>query len=112
MSSFGDTLKSLRNEKNLTQEELSNILNISRSSIASYETNRKQPDHSKLKIFSDFFNVSIDYLLGRTNKRNYDTSTLAFSVDSRIDTEGLSDEDIAIVQATIDAIRKNRKKND
>jgi transcriptional regulator with XRE-family HTH domain len=67
---FSDRLKELRKEKNLTQEDLAKILEISRSTIAGYETERKEPDYETLKKIADFFNVSIDYLLGRTDVRS------------------------------------------
>lgn len=64
---FAKRLKWLRNEAKLTQQELSNILEISRSTLAGYEAENKQPDYETLKIIADHFNVSIDYLLGRTD---------------------------------------------
>ncbi|AFK85868.1 MULTISPECIES: helix-turn-helix domain-containing protein [Thermoanaerobacterium] len=67
---FSDRLKELRKEKNLTQEDLAKILEISRSTIAGYETERKEPDYETLKKIADFFNVSIDYLLGRIDIRS------------------------------------------
>lgn len=45
-------------------------MEISRSTIAGYETERKEPDYETLKKIADFFNVSIDYLLGRTDIRS------------------------------------------
>jgi len=67
---FSDRLKLLRKELGLTQEELAHKLNKTRSTIAGYETERKQPDYETLKVIADFFNVSTDYLLERTNNRN------------------------------------------
>lgn len=67
---FGDRLKQLRNEKNITQSEIANVLNVSRATIAGYETKGKQPDFEKLKRLSTYFNVSIDYLLCNTDIKN------------------------------------------
>ncbi|WP_142413098.1 helix-turn-helix domain-containing protein [Hathewaya massiliensis] len=64
---FGDKLKQLRDEKNITQQELADILKVGRPTIAGYETKGKQPDYDKLIILSNYFNVSIDYLLGKTD---------------------------------------------
>jgi len=69
MSTFGDRLKNLRIEKNLTQQDIADILGVGRATIAGYETKGKQPDFDKLKSISDYFDVSIDYLLGRTDER-------------------------------------------
>jgi len=82
---FSDRLKELRKEKNLTQEELAKILGISRSTIAGYETERKEPDYETLKKIADFFNVSTDYLLGRTDIYNpADEITEAVSDDPEL----------------------------
>ena len=59
----GNKLKRLRENKNLLQKELANIIGISLSSISMYERGERQPDNETLKKFSKFFNVSIDYLL-------------------------------------------------
>lgn len=67
--SFGERVKLLRRELNLTQEGLAKKLNSSRSTIAGYETEGKQPDYDTLKFIANFFNVSIDYLLGETDIR-------------------------------------------
>ena len=71
---FGERLKSLRHEKNLTQEEIAEILNVGRPTIAGYETKNKEPNYETLKKLADFFNVSIDYLLGRTDEKTIDSS--------------------------------------
>ncbi|API91556.1 transcriptional regulator [Virgibacillus pantothenticus] len=60
---LGDRLKKLRATKNLSQQELAKKLNISRGTYAHYEINKRQPDYGTLKKISNFFNVSIDYLI-------------------------------------------------
>jgi repressor LexA len=72
MAHFGSRLRGLREEKELSQEALGKVLNLSQSTIAYYELNRKQPTQENLQYFADFFNVSVDYLLGRTDIRNFD----------------------------------------
>lgn len=79
---FDVRLKELRTAQNLTQNELGNLLHISRATIAGYETKNKQPDYEKLCAIADFFNVSTDYLLGRTNNRQAPDS-LALSPDQQ-----------------------------
>jgi len=64
---YGDILKKLRTEKGLSQKELTDQLAINRSTYARYETSSTQPDFDTLEKLADYFNVSIDYLLGRTN---------------------------------------------
>lgn len=60
---FSSTLKALREEKHITQEELASYLGITRSAVAGYETKGKQPDFERLILIAKFFNVSIDYLI-------------------------------------------------
>lgn len=71
--SFGDRLRKLRLENNMTQEDLSKKLNVSRATVGRYETNERFPDKNILKEIADTFEVSIDYLLGRTDNRNGST---------------------------------------
>lgn len=62
-----ERLKSLRRDNNLTMKELGIKLNLAESTISLYESGRREPDYQTLKKLADFFNVSIDYLLGREN---------------------------------------------
>ena len=68
MGNFHSVLKSLRTAKGLTQGELAEKLKISRSTIGMYENGSREPDYETLESIADYFNVDIDYLLGRTNK--------------------------------------------
>jgi len=63
-------LKKLRKERKLSQKKLAKELNLSPSTIAMYETNKRNPDSETLEKMSDLFNVSIDYLLGLTDERS------------------------------------------
>ncbi|MGL5330989.1 MAG: helix-turn-helix domain-containing protein [Peptostreptococcaceae bacterium] len=71
MSAIKKRLKSLREEKGLSQEELSKILNVSRSSIATYETSETVPGIDVLILYADFFETTTDYILLRTDNRNF-----------------------------------------
>jgi transcriptional regulator with XRE-family HTH domain len=70
MPTFGERLKKLREERQLSQSDLGKTFNLSQSTIAYYESGKKQPYPNMLEKFSDYFNVSVDYLLGRTEVRN------------------------------------------
>lgn len=63
----GERLKQLRKEKNLTQTELGNKINVTKVSISGYESGNRSPDTDTLQRLADFFEVSTDYLLGRTD---------------------------------------------
>lgn len=62
--SFGDNLRTLIEERNMTQKEVAKQLNIAASTLGSYVQNVREPDFSTLKQIADYFDVSIDYLLG------------------------------------------------
>lgn len=62
---LGERLKNLRKSKNLTQIEFAKIFGISNGTIAMWETDKRQPDNDTLLKLSDYFGVSVDYLLGR-----------------------------------------------
>lgn len=61
--SFGENLKSLIEEREITQKELARQLNIAPSTVGSYVQNTREPDFSTLKRIAQYFDVSIDYLL-------------------------------------------------
>lgn len=65
---FGENLKELRKKMGLTQPEFAKLFQISNGAIALWETNKRQPDHETLIRLATFFNVSIDYLLGREDE--------------------------------------------
>ena len=60
-------LKELRKKKHISQIQLSMALNMNQNSISRYETGEREADYRTLIAFADYFNVSIDYLLGRTD---------------------------------------------
>lgn len=66
---IGRRIKELRTEKGLTQQELAEILNVSSMSISFYENEQRKPDSEFIIACSRFFDVSTDYLLGKTYKR-------------------------------------------
>lgn len=60
---FSSTLKELREQNHVTQNQLASHLKLTRSTIAGYETKGKQPDYERLLQIADSFHVSVDYLL-------------------------------------------------
>ena len=67
MSSLSNKIKILRKNNHLTQKELAEKLFIDDSSISKYENDKAIPENQLLQKIADFFHVSIDYLLGRTD---------------------------------------------
>ncbi len=107
---FGDRLKLLREEKDIKQSDLAKKFNISASTIGMYEQNRRNPDFTLLSYLADFFNVSVDYLLCRTDIRNYEEYTIAAHTDDR--TQQLSDEDRKQLDDFIDFLIAKSKKDE
>ncbi|WP_120191061.1 helix-turn-helix domain-containing protein [Ammoniphilus oxalaticus] len=60
---FGDRLKNLRKEKKLRQEDVANKIGTARTTYAMYEQGKREPDNETLLRLSDFFGVSVDFLL-------------------------------------------------
>ncbi|MFI5358954.1 MAG: helix-turn-helix domain-containing protein [Halanaerobiales bacterium] len=67
--SFGKKLRSLRQEKKLSQVELSKKLNVTSQALSQYVLGKRIPDAEMIIRIADFFDVSVDYLLDRTNER-------------------------------------------
>ncbi len=84
MGNFFNIFKSLRLSSGYTQQELSEKLGISRSTIGMYETGAREPDFETLELIADFFNVDIDYLIGRTKQTTVlPESSYYFNADAR-----------------------------
>lgn len=65
-------LKFLRERKNLTQQRLAIELNMNQNTLSRYENMKRQADYNTLILIADYFNVSVDYLLERTdNPKRY-----------------------------------------
>lgn len=64
---IGDRMKQLREEKGLMQQDVCNALDIEQSTLANYENNRRVPKTEILIAIANFYGVSLDYLVGRTN---------------------------------------------
>ncbi len=60
-------LKFLREQKNISQVKLAMVLNMNQNSISRYETGQREADYATLIKIADYFNVSIDFLLERTD---------------------------------------------
>lgn len=113
--SFGNILKKLRQDNKLTQDELAKKIETSRSNIANYENDKNMPSVDILEKISELFNVSIDYLLGKTDKNN----TISFKEDeiyialSKSDRGYISDEvkDKILEFAKFTIEQEKKKKN-
>jgi transcriptional regulator with XRE-family HTH domain len=67
-------LKELRTQKQITQQELADFLKVNRNAISRYESGEREPDISTLLKISEFFDVSVDYLIGNNFESSIDTT--------------------------------------
>lgn len=91
---IGDKLKYLRNSNDLSQAELAKKLNISRSSIGMFESNARIPTTDTLVRYAQFFEVSLDYLLGNQRPvegQDYITINVYGSIPAGIPIEAIED---------------------
>lgn len=94
MNLLQERLKELRKEKRLTQAELADIIKTTQKTISDYERGISNPDLETLTNFANFFDVSTDYLLGKTNDRKAKVPTPS------IDLSQLDSIDIALFNAS------------
>lgn len=69
---FHERLKFLREKKGITQKDMAEILDISKSAYIKYERGEREPKYGTLVALSEIFNVSVDYLIGKTDIENKD----------------------------------------
>ena len=72
---IGEKLRKLREEIGITQTELAKHLKCSPKIISNYELNKREPDLLMIKKLCDYFNISADYIIGRSLYRNVSEST-------------------------------------
>lgn len=68
MEKFSARVKALRESKGLSQDALGKIIGVKRYSVYTYEKGRNYPDIPRLIALADYFDVTTDYLLGRTDE--------------------------------------------
>lgn len=67
---FGKRVKELRNKKGLSQDRVAQAIGISRSRYSHYENNRVEPDIELIRKIANYYDVKVDYLIGRTEIEN------------------------------------------
>lgn len=70
MSTFAHRLKKIREQNKFSQKRVADALGISNVQLSRYESGDRKPDPEMIKAIADFFEVSVDYLLGRTDSPN------------------------------------------
>lgn len=67
MATFGERLKQLRLSKNITQKQMASIFDVTERAYQRYEGNQSTPHYHVLIALADYFDVSLDYLVGRSD---------------------------------------------
>lgn len=81
---FSERLKQLRKNADITQDQLAQYLQVSRSTIAGYETKNRQPDYDKLYLIAQFFHVSTDYLISGREIQTIESASVLPSSAERL----------------------------
>lgn len=92
---FGEKLKTLRKNSNLTQKQLGELLGVAKSVVSYYEQGDRCPSQDVLIRIASIFHTSTDYLLGVEKKRTLDVSDL-------------SDEDVKVLENMANALRSKK----
>lgn len=95
MTSFALRLKELRKNKKMSQQELATFLGMKRENISNYERGViTNVSSDTLEKISELFDVSIDYLLGKSDTSNQKNESMVKQVMMRMDTDGLSSKQV------------------
>jgi transcriptional regulator with XRE-family HTH domain len=80
---FSNNFKTMRKQRNLTQEQIAETLGVSCQAVSKWETNSSYPDISLLPIIADYFGVSVDFLIGHdTSKRFEEIDNICMLADN------------------------------
>ena len=111
---FATILKNLRKDRQMTQDELSKLLNVAKSTVSMYEQGERMPSFEIMESLADIFNVSIDVLYGRETEsikteKPADEGELSEEVviyhrDGKTVRRKFSKEQLKMISAMLDAI--------
>ncbi|WP_282937564.1 helix-turn-helix transcriptional regulator [Paenibacillus sp. RC67] len=107
---FGKRLAEIRNKKGISQYELAEHLKFTRAQLANYEQGKREPDFETLITLANYFDVSIDYLLGRIDQpksnNGGDKNVLLYLGNK----EDLTEEEAEFIKETLVTYRKVKEK--
>lgn len=99
MAKFSDRFKSLRVERQLSQQQMADFLHFSKSRVNMYERGEREPNLETMEEIADRFNVDLDYLIGRSDTPNRSGWLQSLSKEKPAQTDELSPEERAILAA-------------
>ena len=109
---FGEIVRELRKKHKLTQEKVSQLTGVDRTTVNKWETINAVPNAEILKTLADYFNVTIDYLVGRTDTLDSvviprPLNDIQFAFHGGLD--GLTQDDIEDVVKFVEFIKSKKK---
>ncbi len=106
-------LRFLRSEKGESLEKIAKYLNVTVQTISNYETEKRDMTPNTILKLAEYFNVSTDYLLGKSDIRNpEELKNIPFANQGGLDTDGLGEEELKELQRQIDFIKKMKNKKE
>jgi transcriptional regulator with XRE-family HTH domain len=104
---FGKRLAEIRNNKGISQYELADRLKFTRAQLANYEQGNREPDFVTLITLADYFEVSLDYLLGRTDQSSLSSKVELYNVAFfNKEKEDLTEGEAEYLRETLNLFRK------
>lgn len=85
MSHFSDTLQRLRRERGMSQQQLADMMGLTRSAVGMYETGKREPDVDTLRRFADFFHVDMNMLTTGSSSGSSELDELLEALRTRED---------------------------
>lgn len=114
-----NNIRALRKQRQLSMKELGQIVGVAESTISLYENEKREPDLATLSRIADYFNVTVDYLLGRSTDPERDEKPPLHIPDKYKDVlvafeggpDDLTQDDIDDVVKYIEFVRARKKKD-
>lgn len=106
---LGRRLRKLREKNALTQKQFSEIMNICNTTLSQYEAGNRTPSDRVKEKLADYFSVSVDYLLGRTDIIGFNENEVRAQVVNGakvIDVSGLPEVDIKKVEEYVELLKQ------
>jgi transcriptional regulator with XRE-family HTH domain len=75
MATLPERVRELRKAAGLTQQDFGNVLGVAKNTVSQYETGRNEPNDTIKIAMANYFNVSMDYLMGKTDRPGFDSKT-------------------------------------
>lgn len=111
-SILGKRLKELRKEKGISQQVVANLFKVTRPCVCYWETGKRVPDYQTLIALSDFYNVTVDYIVGKSSSRKFKVKEddCKYESSDHLDTSGLCEENKRQLKDYLEFLLDKQKK--